>query len=491
MNLFRVDDGVTISRALRREPQNLTYSHSGDGKFDEGLFDLNGRVVGFNRDVIVVYFANGKSWSFHPSELEHLQPDTLAKRIADEYTNLFDKHFLVGLLRGSALIFKNRLYVPSAHGHSENSYVRFDQRRFPLVELEDIAAIEWLNERKKAKEIHQFRKDLMYNGILSYQDTEFRESIELRYDRDMLYFLAHEVFPFFASASMSGRIAKLLGGANLEGDRPEIDNDIGKSMDQILQRLVPEKHQRAVFTDVVSELGLQSDLFFIFGRTYELTEATSLSPMCVVMGGAPYNLRPRIRSQGLLEQYILRLVKGHMSHGISPDEMKAVKESLALEVDFLRKKIQRMEPDKNEFGYEKKGSSQYRVLVRIPYPYVLKSPDDGKFYEFGPIDLCVDISSKGSSFSVSTLELSGVHLSREYKHPFFNGESVCWGDYTMTSRTKGGQIAEELMMKKMVLLSGYQRGINPIHRLTDHYFYSHEISVEDIKARGLPVTNVN
>jgi hypothetical protein len=142
-----------------------------------------------------------------------------------------------------------------------------------------------------------------------------------------------------------------------------------------------------------------------------------------------------------------------------------------------------------DFGFQKNGSELY-VFIEIP-EHVLVNPDSGAHYRFNAHRLRIKLGTNERSNKPCLLEYAGP--AGDVEGPFYNGRSLCMGNYSFDylNDCSGKSFAKLLIDAKNVILRGYNSGVGPHHRLNPEVYGHRAISMEEIKRRKLPITNIN
>jgi len=178
--------------------------------------------------------------------------------------------------------------------------------------------------------------------------------------------------------------------------------------------------------------------------------------------------------------------------------VEALREKLKDSEEFARLKSARTDADvickqksyhEQDFGFESRDNRGLTVYVDIP-EHVLKSPHNYKLYRFNRHKLGIII---GSESRLPKL-LAGPHALTEVSGPFYSRRALCMGSYGksyMDNMKRGRGFAKLLVDARNVILRGYMSGQQPHHVLDDIHFATKKISVEEVKRKQLPITNVD
>ena len=439
------------------------------------------------------------------------------------------------------IIFDNRLYQ-IGEGDGKDGFMKIGKHKFGLFQGPDLADLERFYSDLHSKEIFEhkraFIKDRLKQEIKSNQDMQ-----KYLNNNNVLGFILYEVFPFFIEDK--SEIKALLKGKKSKKEKSE--NGIGKivkdamskedrgiEVAQVREELLKElrspkpkepkissgeedKEVDSLLTDYYEKIGilsksplykkhkkkssqlsldtelskiLNNDVLIIKGLVYRLSHFKEEQRIYVRIRGQDYSLVPFSSVREVEHAYRNKLDTQFKIQAINEfeDQINKIKK-LRSEKKALEKFFEKKEYDAGTVGF-KKHDGAYYVYVPVP-EYVLKDPDTNKYYRFDKCRVAVKVKYDGKRFNYGS-----PRVIDSYFHPFLpdsncSWQSICMGNYNYSKLgmlDDASAIATLLSDARNVLLTGYKLDCSPYHKLGE--YTSREISIEEIKKRKLPVTNV-
>ncbi|MBI5066287.1 hypothetical protein HZA97_08690 [Candidatus Woesearchaeota archaeon] len=447
-------------------------------------------------------------------------------------------------------ILNDRLYIlgEAQENLKENFFQTTEKRKktvHGIVESGSLKSLEELAESHFSEEFEKFQNKYIQEVI-----KEKEESSERKENYKIVDFIINKVFPYLRTASGdNSKINELFGVKETEKEiqkESELKNEDQNKNEDFISQIIAnienekfsenkkkKKKQKVKKLDLI--LGYDPDLevdrrdlpknysfesllgkvlngrnvAIINNTVYHLTKSSKAKKSQVLnFSGTDYFLVTPMPVQELKNKCYFELSKKVRIKTLKTKAANDKKIRDLLENNSnLESLVNKKEHWEEDFGFIKEDGS-YSVFLQVP-KHVLKMPEDYKFYYEYPDDYNHEAKKNNRNRYYQFEEVRvAVQLFIEqgkikynhpitiesYSHPFaYTNRSICLGQYNyyeLNHLESGLAVATLLKDTKRTLLSGYKSGetkpVNPLEK-----FGHRKISLDEVKKRNLPITNIN
>jgi len=382
-----------------------------------------------------------------------------------------------------------------------------------------LLVLERSSELSLKPDYERFQEDFLRRELSSWN---IQDNVSRSHGR-LVRFVVKEMFPFLRRENDSA-LDDLFGTAEEPGSDREKrtgelrsrDNELDREIEQYINNRARELERTRTKRNPVRRNKLEEVLFgqevsrsssndsalsrSIGGLDFAVIGDNVFSLALVqrnadlVIGRQGYALLPLSYLADLKQDYSDAVVRGL--------SLKALREGLRDSREFRELKAKRDDIDllcrrdeyhEKDFGFRKRDG---KIVVYVDVPeYVLRSPHNRSYYRFDAHKLGIELS-----LDYDNVILPNGPFSLGYEEgPFYSSSgSLCMGNYSCSYLERGGAgekgraFAKLLIDARNVVLRGYRSShVHPHHRLDQEDYSARRISKEEIKNRGLSITNIN
>jgi len=392
-------------------------------------------------------------------------------------------------------VITGRIYLLDEAGSSKDYFLLVGQR-YGLVEAQTLLDLEQVYAQEFAKEIDLYKAEYLREEI-DHRIAAIKEMESHLADDCILNFLVNKMIP---------KLARMHGRALEEGP-PSSETEEPNLLNEGVATVQESQRQRASMLESL----LKQDVLVLDGQVYKLIQIGNQGQEAAELQNRDLLLRVRGRTLGLSASC---LPLAELEQQFKMELEKELKKQALAEVPERAHQLQEIQHNKKRIealllkhakieggllylyqdpksGVVKIGNAYY-VYLEVP-AHVLQDPNNPRDYYY------FDRTRVGTVVTYANGQINFQHavVMTPYEHPFLNrGKAFtgfCMGRYDknkLINLPLEDAIYTFLTDAKNVLIKSYHKGNPGIQYHAIAQFPERKISLEEVKKRGLPITNL-